>query len=184
MNSSNPYENLALPIDDGACDHLLNIKIPDISLPNQNGIFLKLNRTDTFRLVIYCFSRTGHPERSLPKDWESIPGAKGCTIQNCTFRDNYEELILLNSLPIGLSSQSVDDLNEMTKRLKIPYDVLSDQNLTFVKSLSLPTFSISNDTYIKRLTLIIEKSKIKKVFYPIFSPNKHIQDVINYLKEN
>ena len=46
--------------------HLKNVKMPEISLPNQEGNLLKLNRSDTFRLVLYCFPMTGRPDRSLP----------------------------------------------------------------------------------------------------------------------
>ena len=42
ISSLNPYENLALPIDDGACDHLFNIKIPDISFLSDSTHFFLL----------------------------------------------------------------------------------------------------------------------------------------------
>ena len=38
--------------------------------------------------------------------------------------------------------------------------------------------------FLKRTTLIIEKSVIKKVFYPIFPLNKHINEVMKWLKIN
>ncbi len=164
--------------------HLKNVKMPEISLPNQEGNLLKLNRSDTFRLVLYCFPMTGRPDRLLPPNWNSIPGAKGCTSQNISFRENYDKFIILNSIPIGISTQPIDDLKELVKRLNIPYDILSDINLEFKKTLSLPTFSIDNKNYLKRLTLIIEKSVIKKVFYPVNNPNKHVIDVLEWLKLN
>ena len=184
MNLTNLPTNLPKPKQDGACDHLLNTKIPDISLPTQDGNFLKLNRIDTFRLVIYCYPMTGHPRRPLPENWDTIPGARGCTPQTCSFRDHYDQIIVNNAVPIGLSTQSVEDLKEMTVRLQIPYDIVSDQQLLFASSLKLPTFSIGNKKFIKRLTLIIEKSVIKHFFYPIFPPNKHIDEVLEWLKNN
>ena len=72
----------------------------------------------------------------------------------------------------------------MTSRLKIDYDILSDQQLEFSKSLSLPTFLIDNKEYIKRLTLIVEKSVIKHVFYPIFPVDNHINEVLEWLRKN
>ena len=72
----------------------------------------------------------------------------------------------------------------MTVRLGIQYDVLSDFNLECVNQLSLPTFSINNDIFIKRLTIVVEKNIIVKVFFPIFSINKHVNDVLVWLKEN
>ncbi len=169
---------------DNTCDHLFNFSLPSISLPNQEGNLLKLNRSDTFRLVIYFYSMTGNPNKKLPYNWNQIQGAKGCTLENCTFRDNYEKLIQLNALPIGVSTQTVEEIKEMTVRLGLQFDVLSDSDLLCTKKLSLPTFSTDNRTFIKRLTIIVEKNIIKKVFYPIISPNKHVDSVLEWLRKN
>ena len=184
MNLSILPSNLPVPKDDGACKHLLNQTLPNISLSNQSGNLLKLNRKDIFRIDLYCFPMTGHPDKSLPLGWDKIPGARGCTPETCSFRDHYDDLIKLNAIPIGLSTQSVVDLEEMTRRLKVPYDVVSDSNLIFTNLMKLPTFKIAEKVFIKRLTLIIENSIIKKVFYPIFPPDLHIKDVINWLENN
>ena len=127
---------------------------------------------------------TGRPDRSLPKNWNNIPGARGCTPQNCSFRDNYDQLIVKNAIPIGISTQSVEDLHEMTLRLNIPYDILSDRELKFTKLIKLPTFKIKNFIFIKRLTLIVEHFVIIKVFYPIFPPDLHIYEVLDWLEKN
>ena len=113
MDMSKIIEDLPVPTDDESCKHLTNFIIPSIKLPNQDGNLLKLNRLDTFRVVLYCYSMTGRPDRALPDDWDLIPGAKGCTIQNCTFRDNYDQTVSLNAVPVGVSTQPVDDLKEM-----------------------------------------------------------------------
>ena len=177
-------DDLPIPEDDGACNHLTNFIIPPISLPNQDGNFLRLNRLDTFRIVLYCYPMTGRPDKPLPPNWDSIPGARGCTLQTCSFRDNYDEIVSLNAIPIGVSTQPIDDLKEMVTRLGVSYDIVSDINLRFVKKLNLPTFTIEDKVFLKRTTLIIEKSVIKKVFYPIFPPNKHVHEVIEWLKIN
>ena len=127
---------------------------------------------------------TGHPDRPLPNNWNLIPGAKGCTQQNCSFRDNYDNLVITNALPIGVTTQSVYDIKEMTTRLQINYDIVSDLELKFSSKINLPTFSIKNKKYLQRTTIIIEDSIIKKVFYPIFSPNIHINEVLEWLNKN
>ena len=103
-------DDLPMPEDDGACNHLTNFTIPPISLPNQDGNLLRLNRFDTFRIVLYCYPMTGRPDRPLPINWDLIPGARGCTPQTCDFRDNYDEIVSLNAIRIGVSTQPVDDL--------------------------------------------------------------------------
>ena len=127
---------------------------------------------------------TGRPDRLLPDNWNNIPGAKGCTIQTCSFRDNYDEIISLNAVPIGISSQSIDYNKEMTSRLKVPYDVLSDEKLELSNELNIPTFLADSKIFIRRITLIVEKKIIKKVFYPINDISKHIEEVLKWLKEN
>ena len=178
------YQKMLIPEDDEASEHLINNTIPNISLPNQEGNPLQLNRMDTFRMVLYFFPMTGRPDKPLPDNWNSIPGAKGCTIQTCTFRDNYDSLISLNAIPIGISTQSIIDNKEMTSRLGVPYDVLSDEKLELQNLLNLPIFLINNQAFLKRLTLVIEKNIIKKVFYPIFPIDTHIEEVLKWLQEN
>ena len=176
--------NISVLDNDGIIQHLENNVIPSISLPNQEGNLLRLDRSDTFRMVLYFFPMTGRPDKPLPDNWNNIPGAKGCTKENCNFRDNYDEIICLNALPIGISTQTVDYNKEMTSRLNIPYDVLSDEKLELKNSLKLPIFLINKKEYLKRLTLIVEKNIIKKVFYPINELDKHIDDVLKWLKIN
>ncbi len=184
MDDTKSLKDQQNPANDSLCNHLLGMELGSISLPNQDGILLKLNRTDTFRLVIYFYSMTGHPAKKLPDNWNKIPGASGCTFQNCNFRDNYEKFIQLNALPVGISTQSVQDIKEMTLRLGIQFDILSDSNLLCAHMLSLPTFSLENKTFIKRLTIVVENNTIKKVFYPVTLLNKHVDNIIEWLKQN
>ena len=167
-----------------SCDHLLGKSLPHIFLSNQDGNLLKLNRFDTFRLVIYFYSLTGHPKKKLPDNWNKIPGAKGCTLENYNFRKNYDNFIKLNSLPIGVSTQSISEIKEMSVQLGIQYDILSDHNLDCVKKLSLPTFSVQNRVFIKKITIIVEKNTIIKVFFPIVSVDKHVNEVLTWLESN
>ncbi len=184
MDDTKSIKDQPIPENNILSKYLLNKPLPSIALPNQWGNLLQLNRSDSFRLVIYFYSLTGNPNKKLPVNWHSIPGAKGCTLENCNFRDNYENLIKLNALPIGISSQTINEIKEMTNRLRIQYDVLSDSTLLCTQKLSLPTFIVDNRTFIRRLTIIVEKNIVKKVFYPIVSINKHIDDILKWLKEN
>ena len=184
MNFSILPPDLPIPEDDGSCNHLLGKTIPDISLSNQDGNDLKLKREESFRIILYCYPMTGNPLKPLPPNWNNIPGARGCTSQACSFRDHYDDLIKRNAIPIGVSTQSVSELKEMVNRLHIPYDVLSDSELKLTKLIKLPTFKIKNLVFIKRLTLIIKQSVIIKVFYPIFPPDLHIYEVLDWLEKN
>ena len=50
--------------------------------------------------------------------------------------------------------------------------------------MKLPTFNIENRVYVKRMTMIVEKTVIKHVFYPVYPPDLHFTEVIHWLKNN
>jgi peroxiredoxin len=70
----------------------------------------------------------------------------------------------------------------MVERLHVPFEVLSDEGLAFVRALRLPTFDIEGMTLVKRLTLVLSRQHIEKVFYPVFPPDTHAAAVIDWLR--
>jgi peroxiredoxin len=173
-------ENLPIPIDDGACDHLLGMKIPSVALLSTTGEMVDL-ASSIGRTVVYCYPRTGQPDQNPPNGWNEIPGARGCTPQSCAFRDHYQELQAFKAKVFGLSTQGTGYQCEAVERLHLPFELLSDEKLKFAHSLRLPTFEIESMKLIKRLTLIINNGQIEKVFYPVFPPDKNAEEVIDWL---
>ena len=174
-------DDLPVPIDDGACDHLTGMKIPDLSLTSTKGG--EINLSSLCRLtVIYIYPMTGQPDTPLPEGWDQIPGARGCTPQSCSFRDHHEELKQLGAEVYGLSTQSTANQQEAVERLHLPFALLSDEGLKLVDKLSLPVMQVKGKTLTKRTTLVCDNGVIKKVFYPVFPPDQNANEVINYLK--
>jgi peroxiredoxin len=136
------------------------------------------------RTVVYCYPRTGKAGAEPPAGWNDIPGARGCTPESCGFRDHYKELKALNAEVFGLSSQTTDYQQEMVSRLHLPFEVLSDEKFAFTDALRLPTFVFDGVRLLKRLTLIIGHGKIEHVFYPVFPPDKHAQEITSWLREH
>ena len=174
-------DNLPIPVDDGACDHLIGLTLPDLSLHATDGSNVNLSMHKG-RLALYCYPMTGRPGIALPDGWDDIPGARGCTPQSCAFRDHYAELTDLGCEIVGMSTQSPAYQHEMATRLHLPFKILSDQALAFTKTLDLPTFEVEGMSLIKRLTLIIDDGVIKAVHYPIFPSHSDADWVINFLK--
>lgn len=183
--SDNLYElpqNLPVPVDDGACNHLQGLAVPSVALRSTKGRTVDLARTSFPRTVVYAYPRTGEPDKDPPPGWNEIPGARGCTPETCAFRDHYKEMKALGAEVFGLSSQTTAYQQEMVHRLHVPFEVLSDADLKLTRALRLPTFSIAGMTLIKRLTLVIRDGKIEKYFYPVFPPDKHADEVKAWLK--
>lgn len=173
--------DLPVPQDDGACNHLLGMPLPNVALLATDGSMVNLSQLPG-RLVIYCYPMTGQPNVPLPEGWDQIPGARGCTPQSCAFRDHYQELQALNANVFGLSVQSTDYQREMATRLHLPFQVLSDEHYQFQKALNLPTFVAAGMTLLKRVTFISHQGRIEAVHYPIFPSDSDPAWVLNYLK--
>ena len=183
INLNQLPDNLPVPLDDGAADHLRGLMLPQISLQSTQGKDIAIGGI-AGRVVIYCYPMTGQPGVALPDGWDEIPGARGCTPQTCAFRDHYQELQAFGAEVIGLSVQSTAYQREMAESLHLPFPVVSDINYQFQKALNLPTFVAAGVTLLKRVTLIANAGMIESVHYPIFPSNSDAEWVINYLKNN
>ena len=134
--------------------------------------------------MIYFYPMTGQPGKPLPAGWDDIPGARGCTLETCGFRDLHAVLGKLQAEVFGVSVQSTEYQREMVERLKVPFEVLSDEAMRLTRALKLPTFTAGGMTLIKRLTLVVRDGSIEHVFYPVFPPDKHADEVIDWLKQH
>ena len=180
MQLTNLPNDLPVPIDDGLSDHLLGAQWPSIDLSATNNQTVDLSQLKGY-VVVYIYPMTGRPDVPLPDQWDDIPGARGCTPQSCSFSDHYQELRQLNTHVFGLSVQPTDYQLEAQQRLHLPFELLSDSNLTLKSTLDLPTFEVANMELYKRITLIIKDGCICKVFYPVFPPDENAQAVVDWL---
>lgn len=183
--------NLPRPVDDGAADHLTGMAVPPVALPATTGGTLRVDLVPGGfeRLVVYAYPMTGVPGVELPEGWDDIPGARGCTPESCGFRDHAAELAAAGAAVMGLSTQSTAYQKEASDRLHLPFSLLSDSGLELTHALRLPSFTIDaprhdgggTKTLLKRLTFVVREGRIEKVFYPIFPPDKHADEVLAWL---
>src|SRR6202040_2632545 len=140
--------DLPVPEDDGAAHHLAGMQLPKVALQATDGTQVDLARL-AGRTVVYIYPRTGRPGVALPDGWDAIPGARGCTPQSCSFRDNYHAIRNQEAEAFGLSTQPTGYQNEAATRLHLPFALLSDENLRFTHALRLPTFQTNGWTLTK-----------------------------------
>ena len=176
-------DNLPQPDDDGKSDHLDGITIPRIILTSTKG-GMDLSKINTQYMVLYFFPMMSVPEKTLPSGWNDIPGARGCTPQNITINEHIKDLQKYDVRVYGISTQSIDELTELSLLRKFSQPLISDTSLKFQEKLHIPTFQVENKKMYKRLTLIVKNSKIVKVFYPVFPPDKHIFEILEWFETN
>ena len=173
--------DLPVPKDDGAADHLRGAPIPALRLPATEGDDVDLAAAAAGTLVLYVYPRTGVPGRPMPEGWDEIPGARGCTPQNCAFRDLYDELRSRGARVHGLSAQPLYEQREFAARERIPYPLLNDSALRLHDDPGLPVFEVEGVQLYKRLTLIARRGVISEVIYPVFPPGSDAARAVSLL---
>lgn len=159
--------------------------MPTLHLVSTTGDGVLLSELGPGRTIIYIYPLTGGPGVDLPRGWDEIPGARGCTTEACDFRDHNEDLRDAGVVRLfGLSSQETPYQQELVERLNLPFPMLSDPALDLAEALNLPSFEAGGQVLFKRVTLVIVEEMIEKVFYPVFPPNQHAQEVLLWLKSH
>jgi len=176
---------LPIPADDGACDHLHGMRWPALALPSTGGGSVDVAAVEADWQVLYFYPRTGQPDRDPPgglKQWDAIPGSRGCTPQACAYRDLHADLRALGARVFGVSTQDTEYQREAAERLHLPFPLLSDASLELTRALRLPTFVVAGQTLVKRLTLVGDRERIERCFYPVFPPDEDAENVLRYLR--
>ena len=175
-------DDLPVPIDDGAADHLRGMHVPSIGLMTTTGTEVDLSAAGSPWAVVYVYPRTGRPDEPSPEGWELIPGARGCTPQTCAFRDQAADFAAIGAEVYGLSVQTPDYQKEMTARLGVGFPILSDASMDFGKALGLPTMEAAGMTLYKRLTMILRHGRVEHVMYPVFPPDENAGEALAWVE--
>jgi peroxiredoxin Q/BCP len=102
----------------------LGDKIPEFSLPDQNGqVFDISSILGVKKIVIFFYPRDESP---------------GCTKQACHFRDQYQAFVEAGAEIIGISGQSVSSHKQFAEKHNLPYKILSDPGNRIRKLFGVP----------------------------------------------
>ena len=172
--------DLPVPEDDGAADHLHGATLPAVPLPATDGTTVDLSAL-LGRTIVYAYQPPNLGFNG--EDWDTIPGARGCTPESCGFRDHHAELSALGARVFGLSTQDTDYQQRAVDNLSLPFPLLSDAGLALVQAASLPTFDAAGQTLLKRLTLVVDDGVVTHLWYPVFPPDRHAEAVLAWLRD-
>jgi thioredoxin-dependent peroxiredoxin len=141
-------------------------KIPNFTAKDSNGnVFDIQNYVGKQAVVIYFY----------PKD-----DTPGCTVQACSFRDNYQDFKDLGAEVIGISSDSVQSHIKFQSKYKLPFILLSDHDKKLRK-----LFGVENSLIFipGRETFVADKNGIIKMIFNSMSAKIHIDKALSILKK-
>jgi len=82
----------------------------------------------------------------------------------------------------GISSQTKEYQRELAERLQLPFTMLADPDFLLADAMGLPTFTVTGQRLYRRLTMLVRDGVVDHVFYPVFPPDQHAQQVLRHLQ--
>lgn len=147
---------------------LLGTRLPELRLVGHDGELRDPVSADTPYTVLYCFPGAYARKDAYPPGWAQIPGARGCTLESCSFRDQLAEFTAAGSTVHGVSSQRPDEQRAFAEKEGLRFPLLSDADLALTAALRLPTFRAAGVSRLKRLTLVLDRDRtVRDVQYPV-----------------
>ncbi|MFF3260555.1 winged helix-turn-helix transcriptional regulator [Streptomyces sp. NPDC002932] len=147
---------------------LVGTRVPKLSLPFHTGGEHDPVASATPYTVLYFFPGAYARPESYPPDWAGIPGARGCTLESCTYRDQLAEFTEAGATVHGVSTQRPDEQRAFAEAERLRFPLLSDAELTLTAALRLPTFRAAGISRLKRLTLVVDRDRtVREALYPI-----------------
>jgi peroxiredoxin (alkyl hydroperoxide reductase subunit C) len=125
-------------------------------------------------LVLYFY-----PGSQRGPDGEDVRRMDG--IQHGAFRVKERELAAFGFQAIGISSQSCRLQREAVLANRIGHRLLSDPELLLARELELPTLTLAGALWYRRITLVLARGQVVKVFFPVREPAHNAAQVIAWI---
>ena len=148
----------------------VNMKAPDFTLYNKDGINVSLSDFLGKKVVLYFY----------PKD-----NTPGCSRQACAFAKAYDEFKKDNVVVIGISKDSVASHVKFAEKYNLPFILLSDPELIAIKAYDVwqeKKLYGKVSMGVVRTTYIIDEHGIIEKVMPKVKPDTNAADILTYLK--
>ena len=146
---------------------------PDFTLPSSTGESISLKQFKGKKTVILYF----YPKNETP----------GCIKEACDFRDLSSEFEKSGSVILGVSTDPMDSHFKFRDKHHLPFPLLSDEDAAVAKLYGVYKMkNLYGKKYmgIERTTFVIDKTGRIAQIYPKVKVEGHIQDLLEFVKED
>ncbi len=146
---------------------------PDFTLPSSTGENISLKQYKGKKTVILYF----YPKDETP----------GCTKEACEFRDHSAEFEQHNVVILGVSTDPIESHIKFRDKHHLPFPLLTDEDAAVAKLFGVYKMkNLYGKKYlgIERTTFIIDKTGRIAQIYPKVKVEGHIQDLIEFVRED
>ena len=142
-------------------------KIPNFTAKDTNGDDFDSQKIIGQKpLVVYFY----------PKD-----NTPGCTVQACSFRDQYEDFKDLGAEVIGISSDSIVSHQKFTQQYQLPFILLSDSDKKIRELFGVPSNFLG--LLPGRVTYVADKMGTIIMIFDSMMAKRHIPKALEAIRE-
>jgi peroxiredoxin Q/BCP len=105
---------------------------------------------------------------------------RGCTIESCGFRDLADKFAALDTVVIGISTDTLDDQKKFTDKESLNFPLVADADKAATKAYG----ALGPRGFANRYTFVIDKQGMIRRTYLQVNPANHPQEVLTFVKEN
>jgi peroxiredoxin Q/BCP len=139
---------------------------PDFSLQDQHGRTTTLSELLKERCVVLYF---------YPKD-----DTPGCTVEACSFRDQYAVFSDAGAEVVGVSSDGVDDHKAFADKFRLPFRLLADVGGSVRRSYGVKK---TLGLIAGRVTFVIDRGGVvRHVFSSQVRPKQHVAEALQIVR--
>ena len=145
------------------------VKAPNLKLMSTSNQMVELNKLKSKFVVLYFY----------PKD-----NTSGCTIETNDFNKLLNQFKKYDCEIFGISKDSMDSHNKWSKKLKLKFELLSDENKTSLKAYKVwakKKFMGKEFLGTVRSTFVIKNKKIIKEWRNVRVAG-HAEEVLDFVK--
>ena len=149
---------------------LNQVKAPNFKLMSTSNKMIELNKLKSKFVVLYFY----------PKD-----NTSGCTIETNDFNKLLNQFKKYDCEIFGISKDSMDSHNKWSKKLKLKFELLSDENKTSLKAYKVwakKKFMGKEFLGTVRSTFVIKNKKIIKEWRNVRVAG-HAEEVLDFIKK-
>jgi peroxiredoxin Q/BCP len=108
----------------------------------------------------------------------------GCTVEACSFRDNYAALKKRGAVVLGVSADSAVSHAKFARKFSLPFELLSDPDKKIIKAYGVwvrKSFMGRKFMGVERTTFVIGgDGRIQKIFRRV-NPKTHVAELLEAL---
>jgi len=145
---------------------------PDFELVANTGEKVKLSDYRGKNIVLYFY----------PKDM-----TPGCTTQACAFKEEKQSFDLTNTVILGISTDTIERHKKFIEKYDLPFLLLSDEDAGVCKLYDVWKLKKNfGKEYmgIERSTFFINKDGVIEKEWRKVKVKDHIEEVLNFIKNN